>query len=78
MLEAVKKGFTYVIDFLKANKTMAIIIIAAVALVLIAVIAIICKASKNSKAKKKAKNFLFLGTKGFISNNIKILSIDYI
>ena len=55
MLEAVKKGFTYVIDFLKANKTMAIIIIAAAALVLIAVIAIICKASKNSKAKKKAK-----------------------
>ena len=56
MLETIKKVFTYVLDYLKANKTMAIIIIAAAALVLIAVIAIICKAVKNSKAKKQAKN----------------------
>lgn len=55
MLEAVKKGFNYVVDYLKANKTMAIILGIVAALVLIALIAIICKAIKNSKAKKKAK-----------------------
>ena len=55
MLETIKKVYTYVLDYLKADKTMAIIVIACAALMLIAIIAIICKASKNSKAKKQAK-----------------------
>ena len=55
MLETVKKGVSYVLDYLKANQTMAIILLASAALVLVVLLAIICKASKNAKAKKQAK-----------------------
>ena len=55
MLETVKKGVSYVLDYLKANQTMAIILLASAALVLVVLLAIICKASKNAKAKKRAK-----------------------
>ncbi len=43
------------IDYLKANKTMAYILIGIVALIVIVVIALIVKSAKRSKAKKQAK-----------------------
>lgn len=54
MVEKLKNGVNYVLDYLKANKTIAIVVIAACALVLIAIVALICKAAKKSKAKKNA------------------------
>lgn len=43
------------IDYLKANKTMALILAGIVALIVIVVIALIVKSAKRSKAKKQAK-----------------------
>ena len=50
MMELINKC----VDYLKANKTLAIILAAIVALVVIVVVALIVKAAKRSKAKKRA------------------------
>ena len=55
VLNKVKSGVNYVVDFLKANKVWAIVIAAACALMVICIIALICKAAKNAKANKASK-----------------------
>lgn len=55
VLNKVKSGVNYVVDFLKANKVWAIVIAAACALMVICIIALICKAAKNAKANKVSK-----------------------